>query len=737
MKKSLALTIVSLALTLSAQAIRPIHKAFPVKQTDGTTVMLYRNGDGHLAFFTTEDNQVVVRNAQGTLCYAKLEGTNLVATDIVVHDIDSRSQAEQAFVKQNSLKPTDQALVKLVAPQPRLAGLKKIGGVSTADGLGKYGTSATGPVPTIGSPKIPVIMVEFADKKFQPEMTTDKLDRILNAEGYHEDNNYEVGSVKDYFKAQSRGMFTPDFQVVAKVELTKGYAYYGENNNGVHGGGDINAYAMVKEAVNSAISQGVDFDQFKTNGKVPNVIVYYAGCGEATGGDDNTIWPHELDLPISYGNMGGHQFGSYFVGNELYGTDTNHSMMGIGVLVHEFGHAMGLPDFYDPSYSYSGDSGFGDWSVMDNGAYVNNAYAPVGYNAYERSFMGWLDIKEITEPGLVTLASPNSTEGDIAVMFRNPSNTREYFIFENRQPGTWCPEAFGSGVLLTRVAYNSAAWTYNTVNTNQTQKRAMVVTADGSQISETSLHSQYHLYGNGVNNKATYRYINGTSESGYPMFNVMKQPDGTVVLSFKEKGAKPEAIVGDDVYQKVTDASILASGDVIVLANENSGVAISDAKKTLYTTVYAKVEGDKLYGNDLVQQFKLNKNGSQWLMRLVKSGNPYLAAGTNGPTTSNAINVNCFTTINIDNGNVAINFPRSKYDKNNICFDEDNYLFYSDTEAKGSYQIYRKVEVDAINGISADTPAIQDNRMFNLAGQQVGQDYKGIVIQNGKKYLKK
>ena len=50
--------------------------------------------------------------------------------------------------------------------------------------------------------------------------------------------------------------------------------------------------------------------------------------------------------------------------------------------------------------------------------------------------MGWLDIKEVPESGLVTLANPNSAEGDMAVMFRNPKNTMEYFIFENRQPGT-------------------------------------------------------------------------------------------------------------------------------------------------------------------------------------------------------------------------------------------------------------------------------------------------------------
>lgn len=736
MKKSFALTIVSLALALSAQAIRPIHKAFPVKQSDGTTVMLYKNGDGHLAFYTTEDHQVVVRNADGTLCYAKLVGTDLVATDVVVHDITSRTADEIAFVQSNTLKPTDQALAKLASARPRLAGAQKVGGSSTSDGLGKYGTSATGPIPTIGNIKIPVIMVEYTDTKFQPEMTIEKLDKMLNAEGYAEDNKWEKGSVRDYFKAQSRGMFTPEFVVLDKVQLSQGYAYYGKNSGGAHGTGDVNALAMVKEAVSLAVANGANFDQFKVNGKIPNVVVYYAGCGEATGGDDNTIWPHELDLPLSYGNMSGHIFSSYFVGNELYGTTEQYLPMGIGVLVHEFGHAMGLPDFYDPTYSYQGDSAFGYWSVMDRGAYVDYAYAPIGYNAYERSFMGWLDIKEVPESGLVTLANPNSAEGDMAVMFRNPKNTMEYFIFENRQPGTWYPEDSGSGVLLTRISYSPSAWMYNSVNTNQTKKRAMVVPADGALLSDDQ-GSEYTLFGNGVNYKTEYRYLDGGTENDRPVYGIMKQPDGSIVISFKDQNAKPEPIADGGVYEKITDVSQLNTDDVVVFANEAAGVATADGKKTLFTAVYTKFEDGKLYGNSMVQEFKLTKNTSDWYIRYNTTGHKYLCATSSGVGSTTKIDKNVFASINIEGGDATIQFTKTRYDNNNFAFSPTGLFFSTNTGMQGDFQIYRLIQ--GSNGISNaivdEKPA--DNRMFNLAGQQVGDDYKGIVIQNGKKFMKK
>lgn len=733
MRKSFALTLVSLAIAMSAQAIRPIHKAFPVKQPDGTSVMLYKNGDGHLAFYTTEDNQVVVRDANGTLCYAKLVGTELVATSVVCHDIASRTAAETAFVASNTLKPTDQALAMLTAPQPRLASPMKVGGASTSDGLGKYGTSATGSVPTIGSPKIPVIMVEYADTKFQPGSTPEKLTRMLNEEGYHEDNNLERGSVVDYFKAQSRGMFTPEFKVVAKVTLTQGYAYYGQNT----GGNDKNAIAMVREAVSGAVSQGVNFDEFKINNRIPNVIVYYAGPGEATGGDENTIWPHELDLPLSYANMSGNLFSSYFVGNELYGTAENNTLMGIGVLVHEFGHAMGLPDFYDSSYSYYNDSPFGYWSVMDNGAYVNDSYAPVGYNAYERSFMGWLDIKELTEPGLITLASPESADGDFAVMFRNPKDNNEYFILENRQPGTWYPSSFGSGLLISRIAYNSSAWTYNTVNTNQSRKRAMVVTADESQIAAASLASQYHLFGNTVNHKNDYNYFANTAETNNPIYDVMKNHDGTVTFSFRQRGFKPEPIVGEAVYQKVTDASTLANGDVIVIANENDGVAMSDSKRTLFTSTYVKVDGDKIYGNDDVAELNVNLNGGKYYFRLNDTGNPFLAAGSYGLTTTMVFDRNCMATLAINDGNASLSFDNSRYSAKQLSYLELDHNFTNQSSVEGAFQIYRKVATDGISNVVSEGTKLTDGKIYNLAGQLVGDDYKGIVIQNGKKWLKK
>lgn len=42
-----------------------------------------------------------------------------------------------------------------------------------------------------------------------------------------------------------------------------------------------------------------------------------------------------------------------------------------------------------------------------------------------------------------------------------------------------------------------------------------------------------------------------------------------------------------------------------------------------------------------------------------------------------------------------------------------------------------------IKGVSENVAKANDNRLYNLSGQQVDKDYKGIVVKNGKKYLNK
>ena len=183
--------------------------------------------------------------------------------------------------------------------------------------------------------------------------------------------------------------------------------------------------------------------------------------------------------------------------------------------------------------------------------------------------------------------------------------------------------------------------------------------------------------------------------------------------------------------------SQLQTDDVVVFANEAAGVATADAKKTLFTAVYTKFEDGKLSGNSMVQEFKLTKNTSDWYIRYNTTGHKYLSATSSGVGSTTKIDKNVFASINIEGGDATIQFTKTRYDNNNFAFSPTGLFFSTNTGMQGDFQIYRLIQgSDGIsNAIVDEKPA--DNRMFNLAGQQVGDDYKGIVIQNGKKFMKK
>lgn len=740
MKKTLAMAFVGLAMGLSAHAVRAVHQLFPQKQSDGTTVMLYTNGIGHLAFYTTADDQVVVRDSNGTLCYAALKNGELVSTSIPVHNIGERTSAEETFVKTNTLKPTDEALEKYFAPvsstSARTNTPHRVTYSSTDDGLGKYGTSGLGSLPSIGAIKVPVIMVEYQDRKFQETTTIEKFSRFMNEEGYHDEGNFQKGSVKDYFKSQSNGMFDPQFDVVAKVTLDHPYAYYGANSGSYH---DVMATQMFKDAVTAAINQGVDFSPYKVNNTIPNVIILYAGYGEATGGDANCIWPHELDLNISSGKVGSYLFSSYFMGNELFG-GSGSQLMGMGVMVHELGHALGLPDFYETQYKYQNtDEPMGPWSVMDGGEYYpnNTAYTPVGYNAYEKSYLGWMNIRELTDAESVTLSTADNTEGENAVLLRNPSDKREYFIMENRASGTWYPSEYGTGLLLYRIAYNKSSWQYNTVNINQDQKRAMVITASGRKMTGSD-GLQTDLFGNGTNSKTSFSLFYGTTIDDSPIYKILKSPDGVITFNFKDKTLPTGYVLADesDVYEKVSDINSLSVQDEVIFVNEADGVALTSSTQTgTMGAVAVKIDNGKVYGNASVLPFTAQQSKSgTWGFRTAK--NTYLAVSNFGLRFVTKADANCMANITFADGNASVVFTGTATNKN-LGYDADNYYFASFADARGNIQLYRKSSTDGISAVNAGTESLKDSRMFNLAGQQVGNEYKGIVIVNGKKMLKK
>lgn len=459
--------IVGVLLCAAVSASPSLRIRIAVVQPDGTQLTLVRGGDEHLSYHATEDGYIVALGANG-YCYATgIDGTEWKVSHCLAHNAEHRGMDEKRWVAANAVSEIEAHM--RVAQSRRISEMRAIGRSDNPVGEHRY----------------PVLLVEFADKEFSLENPVDTFSQQFNAKDFS--GNGARGSVRDYFMAQSGGKYKPSFGICGVVKLSRPYAYYGAHSGTSN---DARVGEMVKEAVGLAEKQGVDFSGFNDkNGAVPLVAVVFAGLGENTSWDPNTVWSSFYNRTTTTSNG---QINSFLVVNELMPimkknrqdhtkTDTIYSIEGIGTFCHEFSHFLGLPDFYN-TYNSSELVGMSWWSIMDYGQYWLNGVIPMGYTAYEKNFMGWLKIDTLkTEKQVVRInALGSDNENAYCILNDNDASGNEYYIFENRQPSTWYPERLGSGMFVTHVDFSYAAWSGNTVNTNANHKRMSFIAADNS-----------------------------------------------------------------------------------------------------------------------------------------------------------------------------------------------------------------------------------------------------------------
>lgn len=459
--------ITFLFLTTIAFAIPAKRTTFVATQSDGTKLTLMLMGDEHMHYYlNVKTNEKMLRGDNGDY---------YVMSETVYKERKSKGDARRSEVNATRIK--------------RLNARRTI--TTSADGRKKVGSINGG---ITGQKKGLVILVNFKDVKFNSQHTQTTFDNMFNEEGYNE--NGHIGSVHDYFKDQSYGTFDLSFDVVGPVTLSNNMSYYGGNDKN---GEDLRPAEMVIDACKLAYNAGVDFSKYDWDGdgEVEQVFVIYAGYGEASGGANNTIWPHEWNLSSAkyYGDgtgalkFDGRTIDTYACSCELAG-DSGNTLSGIGTACHEFSHCLGYPDFYDTDYS--GGRGMSSWDIMDAGSYngpQRNGEVPAGYSAYERYEAGWLEDADLfVEPSTISNMPPIN-DNPVAYMFCNGDNMDDYCFVENRKSDKWFryydDKIAGEGLFVTRIKYDKNAWERNTVNNEPDNQRMTWIAPDGDYESAT------------------------------------------------------------------------------------------------------------------------------------------------------------------------------------------------------------------------------------------------------------
>ena len=193
----------------------------------------------------------------------------------------------------------------------------------------------------------------------------------------------------------------------------------------------------------------------------------------------------------------------------------------------------------------------------------------------------------------------------------------------------------------------------------------------------------------------------------------------------------------DGEFVKVTDASQLTAGDVIVIVNEESKNALSTEQRSNNRGVTAVTfENNRANLTDKVQLIVLKAAESGGWILTVDNGDLYTIASQNRLLTSNTVEQSHRVTIGISNGDATITYP--EIDNRQLRYNASASLFSCYTQGQKPVQIYRRYSnTQGISLTKHHWKGADGAAVYNMMGVRVNADNlrPGVYLYNGKKIL--
>jgi len=267
-------------------------------------------------------------------------------------------------------------------------------------------------------------------------------DMIFGDDGYTGPNGEKFISMKQYYEEQSGGSYTIEGTVAGWYTASQPAAYYGGNYPGPDDS-DARPRSLVYEALTQAGKDpNVDLSEYdvwdrddydhdgiynEPDGIIDHLMVIHAGVGEEAGGGNlggDAIWSHRWNLGQLVAVPGGTSNSSRFGGLlGAYDYTIEPEDGAVGVMAHEFGHDLGLPDEYDTEYTGAGEA-VSYWSIMASGSWAGKigGNEPTGFSPYAKELLqtihggNWLsgttvEFNDITSKGLELVLDQANSKG--------------------------------------------------------------------------------------------------------------------------------------------------------------------------------------------------------------------------------------------------------------------------------------------------------------------------------------
>ncbi|HMA65882.1 MAG TPA: M6 family metalloprotease domain-containing protein, partial [Chitinispirillaceae bacterium] len=257
------------------------------------------------------------------------------------------------------------------------------------------------------------VLIDFPDQK--TEIPYDSINAFVNATGYKANRNN--GSVKEYFYDVSNGKLTYINLVSQFVTAKNNKSYYDRTD----GSGYAGAYELINEILTTMKNAGsFDFSKATYSGTTTKTLtaVNFLYAGSPSAGWAQGLWPHSGSTRFSINGVNVSSYQMSSIGRALT----------IGTFVHENGHMLCK---WKDLYAYDESSkGAGGYDVMC----VNGSTNPVPPNAFYRSLMGWITLKEISKDPLGTAYKlPADLNNALVYTGTSATSAQEMFVVEARR----------------------------------------------------------------------------------------------------------------------------------------------------------------------------------------------------------------------------------------------------------------------------------------------------------------
>jgi M6 family metalloprotease-like protein len=233
---------------------------------------------------------------------------------------------------------------------------------------------------------------------------------------------------------------------------------------------------LIKEVIDHYNSAGHDFSQYDNDndGYIDCLMVYWSGPDN---GWANFWWGQKTTFGDSSYTVDGKKIGGY---TWQWESNPVGSPFSADTAIHELGHMLGLPDYYDYDPDIGPKGGVGGLDIMD-GSWGD-------HNSFSKWVLDWISPTVVSSGTQSITLNPSGTSNEAVLMMPDTTISdlfSEFFLLQNRSRSGNDIDFPGNGLIIWHVDATLSGGNYLYNNSNTSHKLLRLMEADGLEKIET------------------------------------------------------------------------------------------------------------------------------------------------------------------------------------------------------------------------------------------------------------